>query len=96
MLATYPVLETHLILMGFQGGLGQNITHFYSQCLKVSRPGLKNSLIDDGHEGESSPHLLRTCYLLVPLSITCVSRVVLRGTLHSLVSLFPYLVAGKA
>lgn len=65
MLVTYPVLETRLILMGFQGGLGQNITHFYSQCLKVTRPELKNFLIDDGHEGESSSHLLRTCYLLV-------------------------------
>lgn len=67
MLVTYPALETRLILAGVQGGLGQNITHFYSQCLKVTWPGLKNFLIDDGHEGESSPHLLRTCYLLVTL-----------------------------
>ena len=35
--------------------------------LPSPRPGLKNFLIDDGHEGESSPHLLRTCYLLVIL-----------------------------
>ena len=35
--------------------------------LPSPRPGLKNFLIDDGHEGESSPHLLRTCYLLVTL-----------------------------
>ena len=35
--------------------------------LPSPRPGLKNFLTDDGHEGESSPHLLRTCYLLVTL-----------------------------
>lgn len=99
MLATYPVLETRLILMGFQGGLGQNTTHFYSQCLKVTRPEFKNFLIDDGREGESSPHPLRTCYLLVTFCQVhhmYASRVVLRGPLHNSVSLFPYLVAGKA
>ena len=55
------------MLAGFQGGLGQNMSHFYSLCPEVTWPGIKNFIIDDGREGESSPHLLRTCYLLVTL-----------------------------
>lgn len=66
-----PCVGDMLMLAGFQGGLGQNISHFYSQCLKVTWPRIKNFLINDGHEGESSPHLLRTCYLLVTLCQVC-------------------------
>lgn len=35
------MLETCLIPVGLQGGFGQNITHFYSQLLEVTRPVVK-------------------------------------------------------
>ena len=67
MLATHPVLETRLTLVGFQGGLGQNITHFCSPCLKVTAAAAKLlpscptlwDPIDGSPTGSSVPGILQ-------------------------------------